>query len=175
MDPIAHGFAVIIRIVLFLMALAIAKAIVSGIKHRKLLNRRKREKDDFVAEVSKTGSISPLEQSPILLQKDELAIWSEKSTLFETRAVRRRQNGVSTSVQQWEPISDGTLVLTTKRLVFDGIEVNRTIPLGKVFSAKTSSDGDELHVASSSRQKEMAFSSRNSFLLSWLVNTLAAQ
>lgn len=166
--------AILVVILIAGVVSAVRKALKA--KHRREeIARRKNEFERVSAEITRNGVMDEITACPILLQENESAVWVENSTLFETRAVRRTRNHVTSSFQQWQSIATGRLVLTTKRLVFDGNAANRTIPLGKILSASSTNSGAELHVASSSRQKEMAFSSRNSFLLSWLVNTLATQ
>ncbi len=166
--------ALLVVIVIAGVVSAVRKALIAK-RRREEIAHRKSEFERIVAEITRNGVMDEVADCPILLQENESAVWVEKSTLFETRAVRRTRNYVTSSFQQWQSIATGWLVLTTKRLVFDGDAANRTIPLKKILSSSSINSGDEIHVASSSRQKEMAFSSRNSFLLSWLVNTLATQ
>ena len=175
MNDLGQLLSIVGKGVAVLVVLSIAWKLVAFVRHKRTIAQRKRELKVFAEDVVRNGTIDQVADCPILLQADEAAVWSERTTLFEPRAVRRRINGVSRSFQRWEAISDGTLVLTTKRLVFDGDTVNRTIPFNKLLSSQSTPSGDEIHVASSSRQKEMAFSSRNSFLLSWLLDFLARQ
>lgn len=175
MNDLSRLMANIMTGIVVLACLTILWKIVAFIRRKRKIAGKKRELKRVIEEVSRNGTINQLADSPILLQSNEAAVWAERTTLFEPRAVRRRINGVSRSFQQWEAISRGMLVLTTKRFVFDGEEVNRTIPFNKLLSSCSTPSGDEIHVASASRQKEMAFSSRNSFLLSWLLETLARQ
>ena len=169
----------------FLIVLAVAlavfvvfevvKSIAQKGKRAAEIASRKSEFARVTEDFARRGILPEVNPCPILIQQDEKVVWLEQAKLWETRAVRHSQRGVSSSSQEWSQIATGQLVLTTNRLVFDAAAANRTIPLNKVLSIQATSDGDELHIASSSRQKEMAFSSRNAFLLAWMIKLLSTR
>lgn len=167
------GICAVIGILLLVGLILLIRNIIRSVKRKKEIARRRAEAEQSIAMILQQGSLSEVDSCPIILQKGEIAVWVEPSTLYETRAVRRTRNGVTSSFQKWQDISHGNLVITTKRLVFDGTGANRNILLNKLISVQSQPDGAIFRIGSSSRQKEMAFSSRNSFLIAWIVNTLA--
>jgi len=114
----------------------------------------------------------------LILKRGEVAYFDIKTTLSETRAERRHQSvfagkrnnnstffggstGRSKSHQVLTAIDTGSLILTNKRLVFDGKKTNRNIRLNKIMSVDIESNffgKDELEISIENRQKSMYFS-----------------
>ena len=152
-----------------LIVFEVIKGIIQKGKRAAEIASRKSEYARVTEDFARRGILPEVTECPILTQQDEKILWLEQAKLWETRAVRRSQRGESSSSQEWSQIASGQLILTTKRLVFDAAAANRSIPLNKILSIQATPEGDEIHIASSSRQKEMAFSSRNAFLLAWMI------
>jgi hypothetical protein len=124
----------------------------------------------------------------IILKKSEVAYFNESSKLHETRAVRHHQSGFagfrvmkgvyvggskgkSTSTQEWTHIDDGTLVVTNKRIVFDGFSQNRSFDLKKVLSVSQGTDA--LEVSIEGRQKSVVFNCSNSIICATIIQICA--
>lgn len=137
----------------------------------------------FLARIAQ-GTLTPLETG-LILQKDEHGIYrEEESVLLETRAVRLYGGmgtriarvyvggGASEARQQWRHIDTGKLVLTTKRLVFDGAQENRTFKLVDVLSV-TAVALDAIEVHSQRRMKASVFMVSNPLLWAPLIEQAA--
>jgi len=113
----------------------------------------------------------------LMLKRGESAYFEIISTLSETRAERVNQSvfvgkrqkntffggssGRSKSHQVLTKIDKGRLILTNKRLAFDGAKTNRNIKLGKLMSVEIVSNifsSDQLELSIEGRQKSMYFS-----------------
>ncbi|MFO1503498.1 MAG: hypothetical protein U1F39_06745 [Steroidobacteraceae bacterium] len=121
----------------------------------------------------------------LILKPGERAYYSSASDLYETRAVRHyesgnagirvakgvwvgRSKGRAVSNQEWGRIDTGTLIVTNKRLVFDGGATDRSIALGKILSVQLLEDGIEVSV--DGRQKSMVFKTPNSVIAAAVVH-----
>lgn len=129
---------------------------------------------DVEAETIQLSEIS----TSLMLKKGEVAYFDIRSTLSETRAERRHQSvfagkrnknstffggstGRSKSHQVLTEIDSGSLILTNKRLAFDGKKTNRNIRLNKIMSVEIESNffsSDQLEISIDGRQKSMYFS-----------------
>ena len=114
----------------------------------------------------------------LILKKGEVAYFEINAALKETRAERRHESvflgkrnknstffggsqGKSKSHQVLTYIDSGSLILTNKRLVFDGSKTNRNIILNKIISIDINEKlfgKDELEISVENRQKSMYFS-----------------
>lgn len=120
----------------------------------------------------------------IVLQRGEAGLLQEPSNLLETRAYRlyggggTRIRGVyigggaSESYQRLRNIDSGTLVLTNRRLVFDGGAENRALNLKDILSVSCWSDAIE--VSSSRRQKSQVYTVNNPFIWQQMIQMLAS-
>jgi len=130
----------------------------------------------------------PTVATNIILKPGETAFYSSPSALYETCAVRQYQaahsgfrvakgvyiggtSGRSVSTQQWAKLDTGSLVITNKRLVFDGGSQDRTIPLNKVVTVHNSLTQIELAVEG--RQKAMVFEAANPLIASLIIRLCA--
>ena len=121
----------------------------------------KQETEEFVADIERNKSL-PTVSTNIILKAKESAFYSSYTSLYETRAVRhyaaghaglRVAKGVfiggtkgrSVSSDEWHKIDTGQLIITNKRIVFDGGKTNRTIPLNKIISINSGSDNIEVY------------------------------
>ena len=113
----------------------------------------------------------------LLLKRGEVAYFEINSTLGETRAERVNQSvfigkrqkntffggssGSSKSHQVLTEIDKGKLILTNKRLSFDGKKTNRNIKLNKLMSVEIVSNffsSNQLELSIEGRKKSMYFS-----------------
>ena len=119
-----------------------------------------------------------------ILKDGEHAILEESSTLFETRAVRvygggRTRlgrvyvgGGASESHQRVREIDQGTLTLTTARLVFDGGLENRNVALSKVLSV--SPWADAIEISTERRAKSQIYRVENPLIWCSAIRAIAA-
>ena len=146
-------------------------------KREELINRLLGETRIYFEEAKNKMGFTPIATS-ILLNKDEDAYLQEESTLHETKAIRYHQRsgmgfrimkgvyvggggGTSENKEEWRIIDDGTLILTNKRLIFDGSKEDRVIPLSKIISVKHRADAVE--ISSTNRKKTMLLKVNNPF------------
>jgi hypothetical protein len=162
----------VIAILVIVIPLVPMIAIVPGVlaqrrrEQRALLFKQAR---DWAATVQQNHAL-PTVPTNIMLKPGETAFYSSPSALYETRAVRQYQaghSGHSVSTQEWAKLDIGTLTITNKRLVFDGGNQDRTVPLNKVFSVDTSPT--EIIVSAEGRQESMAFQVANPLIASSIV------
>ena len=146
-----------------------AKAKKSGVAKAK-----KKEEATVLAEIIQLKEVG----TSLMLKRGEVAYFDINSTLSETRAERRSQtlfagkrnkkstffggsSGRSKSVQVLTTIDSGSLILTNKRLVFDGGKTNRNTRLNKIMSVDIVDNwlfSDQLEISTEGRQKSMYFS-----------------
>jgi len=135
---------------------------------------KKKEEATVVAEIIQLREVG----TSLMLKRGEVAYFDISSTLSETRAERRSQtlfagkrnkkstffggsSGRSKSVQILTTIDSGSLILTNKRLVFDGGKTNRNTRLNKIMSVDIVDNwlfSDQLEISTEGRQKSMYFS-----------------
>jgi len=111
-------------------------------------------------------------QTQIYLKSGETCFFSEETELYETRSVRKYvsghtgfriakgvyvggSQGRSESHNEWKKITDGTLVVTNQRLIFNGREENRAFKIDRVISVENGPDYIEVSVEG--RQKSLVF------------------
>lgn len=152
-------------------------------KSKKSAQLIKQEIEDFVANIEKNKSLSTISTN-IILKTKESAFYSSYTSLYETRAVRhytaghtglRVAKGVyiggtkgrSVSSDEWHQIDTGQLIVTNKRIVFDGEKTNRVIPLNKVISIN--SGADNIEVSAENRQKSLVFNASNPVILATII------
>lgn len=137
------------------------------------------EANQFSAKLDETKDL-PAISSRIILKDGEEAFDETESALLETRAITytrgsrsggafRIAKGVyvggssgssrSEGKQELKLIDKGVLILTNKRLVFDGSHENRNINLDKVISVNPHLDSVE--VSTENRSKSMLFTVPN--------------
>jgi hypothetical protein len=113
----------------------------------------------------------PAIETNLILGGDEHALLADQATLFESRA-HRVYGGAGTSIQglrlgagasesrdSIRRIDDGTLTLTTSRLIFDGTRENRSIKLKDLLSVEVLLDAIEVSIEK--RQKSVIFALPN--------------
>lgn len=144
--------------------------------------------ENYVNEVKDKKAL-PVIKSSIFLEKDENAFLEELTELKETRAIRKYsggmrgvgfrvakgvyigaggRSGTSESHQEWRTIDRGNLIITNKRLVFNGNKENRTVPLKKIISVDVTLD--LIEVAVEARNKTMIFSVKNGYIWGAVMN-----
>lgn len=144
------------------------------------------EANDF-AERLKTEKTFHTTKTHLLLQAGENAFLQEETALSETRAVRKSvggfggfriakgltiggYSGSSESHQEWRAIDSGQLVLTNKRLVFDGGKANKTIPLDKILSYNIFLDSISISV--DGKSKDVNFEVKNPYIWACSIHVL---
>lgn len=120
----------------------------------------------FFARVNAAKAFESIE-THLILDKGEEAVLSDPAVLYETRSVRvaggagtsirgiHIGGGASESHDRLRRIDAGTLVLTSKRLVFDGSVENRSLKLESILSVEELLDGIE--VSTDRRSKSLIF------------------
>ncbi len=119
-------------------------------------------------------------QTSIILKKDEKAFFlEEKVPLKEVRMVSKRSGGgmgvrlfkgvyvggfqgESRSLPELRDIDSGVLILTNKRLVFDGMIENKSLDLDKMLSIEIYTDG--LEISFEGKTKSSFFMVKNPYL-----------
>jgi hypothetical protein len=137
---------------------------------------------NYFQQLAAKGSLTIIDVN-IMLQRGEGGILQERSNLLETRAYRvyggggTRIRGIyvgggaSESHQRWRDIDSGTLVLTNKRLVFDGGSENRAVKLTDILSIECWADAIE--VGTSRRQKSQVYTVANPYIWKRMIEMLA--
>lgn len=139
--------------------------------------------NEYFAIIKKFGGL-PTVPTHINLKQNEKAFYYAQSALYETRAVRHSTSGFasfrvakgiwiggsqgrSTSSQEWTKIDAGTLTVTNQRIVFDGTQAVRSLPVGKVISVEPRVDAIELTFEN--RQKTMILQAANPLILAGVI------
>jgi hypothetical protein len=145
-------------------------------RHEKQLLNEVRQ---LCQQFDREGGLPPI-SSHLFLKSGEQAFYSSSCNLWETRSVRNYQSGgagfriakgiyvggskgKSVSNQELTRIDEGTLVVTNKRVVFDGATTDRTIILNKIMSLNKDSSAVELSIEG--RQKSLYFEVGNAYIL----------
>lgn len=157
--------------------------ILSGgkeLKRQKLITQA----NAFVDKIKSDKKI-PTVSTSLFLSDGEQALLEEGSQLYETRAVRKssggfggirimkgvtvgRYSGVSESHQEWRVIDSGKIILTNKRVVFDGQKGNKVIPLNKILSVVVGLTDITLSIED--KAKDVAFDVPNGYVFGLLIN-----
>jgi len=142
--------------------------------------------DAYIAEVKQNKKM-PTITTNVFLGDGEYAFLESGSRLFEPRSVRnyagtgasfRVMKGVriggysgrSESHSEWRRLDQGKVVLTSKKLVFNGGKENRTVQLKDIVSINVMRDAIEL--ASEKRQKSSIFAVDNPYIWGAAINIL---
>lgn len=178
------GIAIVLAVMLVI--LKVIRSLPTR-KHRKKAAMI-REANAFLAGIRARKALTPIAAN-ILLKKGEDAYLEAACTLNETRSVRHYQGaamrvriakgvyvggggGTSVSLPEMTRIDSGRLLLTNRRLLFDGSTDDRSIPLDKIVSVKSFLDAIE--VSTESRQKSMYFTVPNPLIWSAMIQILRA-
>ncbi|WP_413942718.1 hypothetical protein [Bdellovibrio sp. HCB-162] len=109
------------------------------------------------------GNLPILHRCPIILQKNEIAYWSEPAELMEVRVIGRRYEGGSSGVsirimkgvsyrvgnhrgrmvtdKALLAVAQGQLIVTNKRLVFSGDAKSFDVKIEKILNINYTDDG----------------------------------
>jgi hypothetical protein len=122
----------------------------------------------------------------VILECGEAAFRVEPSKLFETRAVRVYgdtgtrlygvyyiDGGASESYQRLRELDSGLIILTNKRLVFDGTSEKHAVTLADIISVQCWADAIEVHT--SRRPKSQVYTVANPFIWKGLIDVLATR
>ena len=158
--------------------------------HQEAKARKQRLLDEvrkFYSDLESNQSL-PVVPTNLMLDSGEVAFFSETTPLLETRAVRQSRSGhvgvrvakgvyagssqgTSFSTQEWTQIDEGQLVVTNRRIVFQGGTTNRTFKFSRVLSIDydlSDAKGIVL-IAVEGRQKNMAFQAPNPAIFSAII------
>jgi hypothetical protein len=166
--------------------IGIIKAVSSQTAKKEIEERQKRNRDEayrFFVDIEQQKKL-PVTQVDVVLKEGEVGVFQEPSVLLETRAYRiyggagtrvgriHVGGGVSESHDRLREIDSGILVLTNKRLIFDGGHENRSVNLPDLISANAWSDAIE--ISSSRRQKSQIYTVQNPIILAQMIQMLAS-
>lgn len=187
MDFLDSPYLLLAAVIVVVVAIAITCIIIADKEARKRKDRLLAEAKQFYHDIDSSRSL-PVVSTNLMLEAGEVAFFSEPTPLMETRAVRQSRSGhvgvrvakgvyagssqgTSVSTQEWTQIDDGQLVITNRRIVFQGTSTSRSIKFPKVLSIDydlTEAKGVVL-MAVEGRQKNMAFQASNPAVLSAIV------
>jgi hypothetical protein len=137
------------------------------------------ELQDYIDAVKKNGKILPIKTS-LILKNDEEAYLEDFVKLYEIRGASKLDRlyvgarvmkgiyvggstGVSRRFDELREIDAGKIVLTNKRIIFDGKFNNRIMDLDKIISIELYDDGFEI-ATEDKRQSQLYGGIRNPFL-----------
>ena len=142
--------------------------------------------EEFINQVKIQKGLRPM-PIDILLKENEKCFLQTKTALQETRAVRHysgggvgvrvmkgvyvgRGGGRSESKDEWRTLDQGRLILTSKRIIFDGGKENRVLPLEKIVSISPWLDAIE--ITAENRKKSMMFQVENPLIWDTVIKLL---
>jgi hypothetical protein len=177
MSPEAVG------VVVFVLVLVVGVAFILFKRHREKahLDALREEAEEF-ALLARDGL--PAIETRLILKENEHGLLEEESALMETRSYRVYAGagtrigrvyvggGSSESHQRLKLMDEGTLTLTTKRLVFDGSQENRTVQLSQVLSVRPWVDAIE--VSTQRRAKSQVYRVQNPLIWMATIEAIAA-
>lgn len=170
---------------LSLIGLCVALAIYGAKKKEDREIRRMllvHEADKYIDSVKESKSLPTINPfGAIFLEKGEHLFLNEDVDMKETRSVRRssglfggvrimkgvtvgQYSGRSSSSLEWATLDNGSLYLTSKKLLFMGKKENRSIPLKKIVAVETFLDAVEITV--DGRSKAIQFPVKNGYIWS---------
>jgi hypothetical protein len=169
--------------IILVVAAIVVVAVVRAMQQRQRRALLFKQARDWAATVQQSHAL-PIVAADIILKPGEAAFYSTPSALYETRAVRHYQSGHtgfrvakgvwvggtsgrSVSTQEWTRLDAGSLIITNKRLVFNGQKEERTVPLSKIVAVHNSLA--DVQVAVEGRQKAMAFGVANPLIASLII------
>lgn len=172
------------KIILVIVGICCVLAMSASKNKGKKIARAKR----FLADVKAKKGFTPI-RTNLILNTGEQAFLETTCTLYEARSVRTRQStdmgfgmakelffgtGKSryVSIPTRTQIDAGRLTLTSKRLVFDGRSVDRSIPLSKIMSVHPLSNA--LEVSTETRGKSMYFAIADPLIWAKAIRIFAA-
>lgn len=137
------------------------------------------ELQDYIDAVKKNGKIPPIKTS-LILKNDEEAYLEDFVKLYEIRGASKLDRlyvgarvmkgiyvggstGVSRRFDELREIDAGKIVLTNKRIIFDGKFNNRIMDLDKIISIELYDDGFEI-ATEDKRQSQLYGGVKNPFL-----------
>lgn len=144
----------------------------------------------FLNGIKDSRSFKSIETS-LMLGKGEYAFLSESTILKEPRSVRKSSgsgsrfrimkgvsvgsySGTSESYKEWRELDSGQLILTSKRIIFDGEKENRALKLEKIISVERSIDNiySTIELSVEGRANSIIFVVDNCFLWSSAIQIL---
>ena len=174
---------------LIIIFLAIIILIIYGLKkyNVRVIQTLIKDADVFLDDIIKSKRLKPI-STHINLKNGEVAFLQTNSVLKEKRNVRYYQSGhaglrvmkgfyigktsgKSESQEEFKSIDMGTLILTNKRIVFDGSSNSRNILLSKLIAVN--SFRNSISVSSESRQKNMTFTVKNPLIWELTIKLLS--
>jgi hypothetical protein len=138
----------VISLILFILAIAILWFRSPKRRARKRWKRMRKEAKIFLRDM-KARKKAPIVPVNVILKEGEVGILQEPSMLYETRASRldhgqRRGRESSNSHPRLKHVDSGRIILTNRRLIFDGQWENSSTNLHDVQSARPLEDAVEI-------------------------------
>ena len=158
---------------LILFILAVVWFLPHKRRARKRWKRMRQEAKSFFRDM-KMRKKSPIVPVNVVLNEGEVGILQEPSMLYETRVYRLNDGGGkrirgsyldgggSGSQQRLRHIDSGRIILTNRRLIFDGQWENRTTNIKDIKSARPLEDAVE--VSFNRNRKNQIYAVRNSVI-----------
>lgn len=165
-----------------------------GRRKKELVEQRRQQKiaeaENYIEGVRDKKAL-PIIKSSIFIEKDENVFLEEQTKLNEPRSIRKysgtmqgvgfriskrisigtgTRSGTSESHKEWRTIDSGNLIITNKRLIFNGNTENRTIALKKIISITVALDGIILSIEE--RNKPVMFSVNNGYIWGAVMNII---
>jgi hypothetical protein len=173
MQDLSSSDQMMIFAVVYLILLVIAIAIIWFLPHRRRARRRwkriRKEAKSFLREM-KARRKPPIVPTNVVLMEGEVGVLQEPSMLYEP--YRFDDRGGSGSDQRLRRIDSGRIILTNRRLIFDGQWKDRMVNLSEIKSARPLEEAVEVRF--SKNQKSQIYLVRNPIIWAKTIPMLAS-
>lgn len=173
MQDLSLSDQMMIFAVVYLILLVIAIAIIWFLPHRRRARRRwkriRKEAKSFLREM-KARRKRPIVPTNVVLMEGEVGVLQEPSMLYEP--YRFDDRGGSGSDQRLRRIDSGRIILTNRRLIFDGQWKDRTVNLSEIKSARPLEEAVEVRF--SKNQNSQIYLVRNPIIWAKTIPMLAS-
>lgn len=173
MQDLSSSDQMMIFAVVYLILLVIAIAIIWFLPHRRRARRRwkriRKEAKSFLREM-KARRKRPIVPTNVVLMEGEVGVLQEPSMLYEP--YRFDDRGGSGSDQCLRRIDSGRIILTNRRLIFDGQWKDRMVNLSEIKSARPLEEAVEVRF--SKNQNSQIYLVRNPIIWAKTIPMLAS-
>ncbi len=173
-------------ILLFFVGVLIITIVVPGQLQAARRKAMQREAEAWLEQVEADGRFEVVPVSA-MLKRGEQGHYETAATLHEPRATRhyvgasgsvrimkglsiRTSHGRSVSEQHWQQIDAGTLIVTNRRLLFDGRAEHRSVDIGKIDGIHAFADS--IRVTVSNRKKPFTLVVSKPLILATMLTAL---
>ncbi len=170
----------IIAAIAVICAAPIIYALIRDRKRKRNLTEIRKRNFARWAEWVKQHEQLPVVNADLMLERGEVCHHAADATLVEPRAVRVSNHGgagmrvggglvvgggrsISESHNEWRKISEGTVYVTSRRVIFDGDMDNRSVSLASILAVQA--DADNAMITTSARQKTIGLADTNGLIL----------